>query len=245
MRTAAALQTRLSVPWTRSGCGGLRCRLNGEPVVLRPAGALVIERSRTLVVSDLHLEKGSSYARKGQLLPPYDTDAALSRLEAEVAATAPSTIVLLGDTFHDDGGEARLSADNARRLAGLALGRTLIWIVGNHDEAGPRRLPGEVADTVAAGALVLVHEPGPGLRPGEVAGHLHPCAKVVAHRRGVRSRCFLTDGDRLIMPAFGAYAGGLNVLDPAYAGLFEQTPKAVALGRDRVHVLDRSVLAPD
>lgn len=212
---------------------------------MRPSGALWIERFRTLVVSDLHLEKGSAYARKGQLLPPYDTDETLSRLEAELAATAPSTLVFLGDTFHDDGGEARLSPSNAARVSALAIGRALIWILGNHDEAGPRALPGEVADTVRVGALTLTHEPQPGRRPGEVAGHLHPCAKVVAYRRSVRSRAFLTDGERLVMPAFGAYAGGLNVLDRAYDGLFAQTPKAVALGRDRVHVLSRGVLVGD
>jgi DNA ligase-associated metallophosphoesterase len=231
--------------WSRSACGGLRFVLNGDPVLLRPSGALFVERLRTLVVSDLHFEKGSHYARKGLLLPPYDTDATLARLEAEAEALAPATLVFLGDTFHDDGGEARLAAGNAARIAALASGRTLVWIVGNHDEAGPRALPGDVADTVAAGALTLTHEPEPGRRPGEVAGHLHPCAKVVAYRRSVRSRAFLTDGERLIAPAFGAYAGGLNVLDPAYDGLFAGETKAVALGRDRLHVLSRGVLAPD
>lgn len=232
-------------PWSRSACGGLRCELNGEPVLLRPSGALLVERFGTLVVSDLHFEKGSHYARKGQLLPPYDTDATLARLEAEVEALAPATLVFLGDTFHDDGGEARLSASNAARIAALASGRRLIWIVGNHDEAGPRALPGEVAYAVTVGALTLTHEPEPGRRPGEVAGHLHPCAKVVAYRRSVRSRAFLTDGERLIMPAFGAFTGGLNVLDVAYDGLFAGEPKAVALGRDRVHVLSRGVLVGD
>lgn len=231
--------------WGRSPCGGLRFALNGEPVVLRPSGALFVERFRTLVVSDLHLEKGSHYARKGQLLPPYDTAATLARVEAEVEATAPATLVLLGDTFHDDGGEARLAARDAARIAALATGRTLVWIVGNHDEAGPRGLPGEVADAVSVGALSLTHKPEPGRRPGEVAGHLHPCARVVAYRRSVRSRCFLTDGERLILPAFGAYAGGLNVLDPAFGGLFAGERKAAALGRDRVHALSWGALVPD
>lgn len=245
MTAAALICGDKPAPWSRSGCGGLRCELNGELVLLRPSGALLIERFRTLVVSDLHLEKGSHYARKGQLLPPYDTDATLTRLEAEVEATAPATLVLLGDTFHDDSGEARLSVSNAARIAALASDRRLIWMVGNHDQAGPQVLPGEVADAVAVGALTLTHEPEPGRRPGEVAGHLHPCAKVVAYRRSVRSRAFLTDGERLIMPAFGAFTGGLNVLDHAYDGLFAGDAKAVALGRDRVHVLSRGVLFPD
>lgn len=228
-----------------SPCGGLSLRVRNTAVVFRPSGALWLAASRTLVVADLHLEKGSAYASRGQLLPPYDTAETLRRLEAEVAALAPAAVVLLGDTFHDRRSEDRLAPDHAARLAGLADGRRLIWVVGNHDADGPRCLPGETADEIALEGLDFRHEPQPGPRPGEVAGHLHPAARVVAARGSVRRRCFVTDGERVILPAFGAYAGGLNIRDRAFAGLFVRSPLAGALGPARVRAVGWRQLADD
>src|SRR5690606_17305887 len=127
----------------------------------------------------------------------------------------------------------------------LAAGRDWIWLEGNHDRHGLDGLPGKVIDTMSLGALRLVHEPAADPSPGEVAGHLHPCARVAAYGRGVRSRCFATDGRRIILPAFGAYAGGLNLRDAAFASLFTEPPIAAALGRDRVHPLAWSRLLED
>jgi len=190
-----------------------------------------------LVVADLHFEKGSAFAARGQMLPPYDTGETLRRLEAEVAALAPRTVVFLGDSFHDGRAEGRLAPRDAIRLADLARSRELIWVVGNHDADGPRSLPGEVAEDLDVAGLFLRHEPRPGGQTGEVAGHLHPCARVVARGRSVRRRCFVTDGERLLLPAFGAYAGGLSVRDVAFGGLFVRIPTIVALGADRAHVV--------
>jgi DNA ligase-associated metallophosphoesterase len=235
--------------YRRAACGGVALSLNGAGAVLRCSGALWLARSRTLVVSDLHLEKGSAYASRGQLLPPYDTKDTLDRLEAELEALEPATLVLLGDSFHDARATARLDPIQAGRVLRLAAGRDLVWIVGNHDVQDERSalggLPGEILDTYRLGPLTLRHEPLAGAAPGEVAGHLHPCAKLVRLGRGLRRRCFLTDGARLLMPAFGAYAGGLNVLDTAYAGLFAQTPSAAALGPKRVHLLALDDLSAD
>lgn len=233
----------------RSDCGALWIELMGLPVCLRASGALWIEAEGLLVAGDLHLEKGSSFAERGQLLPPYDTPATLSRLEAEVEALQPRTLVLLGDSFHDPRALARLHGDDARRIAGLARGRTLIWAEGNHDSRGGETalgvLPGEVADEVRTGPLTLRHEPLAGLQPGEVSGHLHPCARVATGRRRIRRRAFATDGRRLILPAFGAYAGGLNVCDPAFAGLFAAPPLVGALGEGRVYPIPFGALCGD
>lgn len=141
------------------------------------------------------------------MLPPYDTRKTLARLEAEVAALAPSVIVLLGDTFHDASSEDRLDAGDAARLRALATGRALILVEGNHDADGPRSLPGETAAELALADLTLRHEPQAGLQPGEVAGYLHPAARVRAPLGTVRRRCFITDAERAILPAFGVYAG--------------------------------------
>ncbi|HEY1224606.1 MAG TPA: ligase-associated DNA damage response endonuclease PdeM [Brevundimonas sp.] len=225
----------------RSACAGLRVRINGEVCVLRCSGALWVEAARTLIASDLHLEKGSAFAARGQLLPPYDSPATLTKLEAEVAALDPARVVLLGDSFHDTKAVARMTADDRARINALAAGREWVWLEGNHDLkalAGALDvLPGRVVETMTVGALTLIHEPQPGDQPGEVAGHLHPAAKVSRYGRGVRRPCFVTDGRRLMMPAFGAFTGGLNVRDPAIAGLFDEPPMAAVLGSDKVHAL--------
>ena len=222
---------------TPSPCGAVAMTVAGERAHLRPSGALWLEATRTLVVADLHFEKGSAYAARGQLLPPYDTGETLRRLEAEIAATAPERLVFLGDSFHDGRALERISGGDAERLRIMARWRSLVWIVGNHDAEGPGGLPGESAETLTIGALVLRHEPRPGPQPGEVAGHLHPSARITALGRSVRRRCFVTDGERLILPAFGAYAGGLNVRDAAFADLFVRPPLAVALGPKRAQAI--------
>jgi uncharacterized protein len=249
----AALRQTLTP--ARRACGSLSVRVMEEVCVLRCSGALWLPAHGALVAGDLHLEKGSAYAARGQMLPPYDSRATLDRLEAELAELQPDRVVLLGDSFHDRRSLARMAADDRVRLDRLAEGRDWIWLEGNHDRealtpqtpssatfaAGDFErllaLPGRVVPELTLGALHLTHEPETQPRPGEVAGHLHPCARVVAHARMVRRPCFVTDGRRLILPAFGAFTGGLNVLDPAVAGLFPTPPLVAALGRDRVHAL--------
>lgn len=228
-----------------SPCGGLAIAINGEPTVLRASGALWLPGHRTLIVADLHFEKGSAYAMRGQLLPPYDTRETLTRLEREVAATTPDLLIFLGDSFHDGAAEDRLAQEDAARMAALAEGRRLVWVVGNHDADGPRALPGEIIDAMTLGALILRHEPREGDQPGEASGHLHPAAKVAGRGGRVRRRCFLTDGRRVVLPAFGAYAGGLNVKDVAFAGLFAGQPLAAVMGTDRVHAIGWASLVGD
>ncbi len=231
--------------FARSPCGGLEMEILGAALRMRPSGALLELTHQALIVADLHFEKGSAYGIRGQFLPPYDTRDTLDRLEAEVTALSPEVLIFLGDSFHDGRAEERLAPDDAERLMALARGRALIWLVGNHDAEGPRRLPGDVVDTMSLGALVLRHEPRAGQQPGELSGHLHPCARVSSGRGTVRRRCFATDGNRMILPAFGAYAGGLNLKDPAFTGLFARPPLAGALGRDRVHPVGWRSLSRD
>lgn len=235
----AALRQTLSP--ARHPCGGLRVHIEGEPCVLRCSGALWVLNHRTLIAADLHLEKGSAFAARGQMLPPYDSRATLDRLEAEIDALQPKAVVLLGDSFHDAKSIGRMAADDRARLDRLASGRDWIWLEGNHDIAALAGamdgLVGEVVETLQISSLRLIHEPQSGERNGEIAGHLHPAARVAAHGRGVRRPCFVTDGRRAVLPAFGAFTGGLDVRDPAIAGLFAEPPMAAALGRDRVHAL--------
>jgi hypothetical protein len=209
-------------------------KLGDALVAALPEGALWVAESKTLIVSDIHFEKGSSYALRGQMLPPYDTHAALMKLTDLMLRLQPDIVVSLGDSFHDGGGPARMDARD-RDLLKLLMSRCdWIWVEGNHDGRAPETLGGAVREVLHIGALVLRHEPTLNAAPGEIAGHLHPCAKVSGRGRSVRRRCFATDGSRLVMPAFGAYTGGLNVCDDAYAPIFADGVTALVLGKDRV-----------
>ncbi len=245
MNPAKAPTPQPRYAFAQSPCGGVALTLGAAEVVMRPSGALWLAAERTLIVADLHLEKGSAYAARGQMLPPYDTRETLARLAAEAAQLMPRTIVLLGDTFHDGKAEARLAAGDIQALTTIAAVAELIWVVGNHDADGPRALPGTVASDWATAGLRLVHEPLEGAEVGEVAGHLHPCARVKGRGASVRRRCFVTDGERIILPAFGAYAGGLNVRDVAYGRLFAKRPLVVALGDRRAHAVGWDQLGGD
>lgn len=207
--------------------------LCGAAVQLDPRGALVWPDEGLLVVADLHLEKGSAFARRGQMLPPYDTSETLTRLEALAADHRPRVIIALGDSFHDRWGAERLDDAARSRLAALQAGRTFVWIAGNHDPEPAKDLGGEWAREVHVGPLVLRHEPSAEGAAGEVAGHLHPVARITVRGRSIRRRCFATDGARLVLPALGAYAGGLNVRHGAVAGLFAGAFEAHVLGEGR------------
>ncbi|KQT12671.1 MAG: ligase-associated DNA damage response endonuclease PdeM [Bradyrhizobium sp.] len=203
------------------------------------SGALFWEEQRLLVVSDLHLEKGSSFATRGVLLPPYDTIATLSRLAAVISRHNPQVIVALGDSFHDRSAHGRLSAEDRDTVAALQAGRDWIWISGNHDPMLPPDLGGTVADEVAIGPITFRHEPTGS--DGEIAGHLHPKARVSARGRSLERRCFASDGMRAVMPAFGAYAGGLSIRDAAFAKIFPKNGfVAHLLGDRRVHAIAAS-----
>jgi DNA ligase-associated metallophosphoesterase len=208
-----------------------------------PEGALWWDHERLLVVADLHLEKGSSFARRGQMLPPYDTGDTLHRLACLIDRLDPRSVIALGDSIHDDGGPGRLSLPDREKLGALQKGREWIWIAGNHDPAAPAGLAGTNVESVRLGPLTFRHEPQPGPAEGEIAGHLHPCARVFGRGRSVRRPCFAGDGYRLIMPAFGAYAGGLDLGEAAFAGLFSSaTFRAYMLGDDGVYPVGRRAL---
>lgn len=182
------------------------------------AGVLYWPDERLLAVADLHLEKGSSFAARGMLLPPYDTAATLANLARAIACYAPRAVVALGDSFHDGGGPARLAPSDRESLAALQRGRDWIWIAGNHDPDPSRDIGGVFARTLSLGPLTFRHHPSG--ETGEIAGHLHPSARIGWRGHAIVRRCFAADGGRIVMPAFGAYAGGLNIRDRAFAAVF-------------------------
>ena len=220
--------------------------LAGTEIVADPSGALYWPDERMLVVADLHLEKGSAFAKRGVLLPPYDTASTLARLAGVLLRYAPRSIVALGDSFHDGDGPRRMSSADATTMRALRTGRDWIWIAGNHDAELPRDIGGSFAASLAVGPLIFRHLPSAGIADGEVAGHLHPVARLTQRGRSVSRRCFTSDGRRLVMPAFGAYAGGLNIRDDAFLRLFGAlTYLALMLGEQRVYTLSAARCFPD
>jgi hypothetical protein len=206
----------------------------GVTLVADLLGALYWDEQDLLVVSDLHLEKGSSYAMRGVLLPPFDTAATLARLAATIMRHNPRTVIALGDSFHDREAHRRLMPSDRDALTALQTGRDWIWISGNHDPELPRDFGGVVAEEVAIGPLMFRHEPTGAC--GEIAGHLHPKARVSTRGRSVERRCFASDGERAVMPAFGAYTGGLSIRDIAFTAIFQTLAfTAHLLGDRRVH----------
>ena len=157
------------------------------------------------------------------------------KLAEAVGRHRPALVVALGDSFHDGEAGARIGADERAMLEALAKVTAFLWIAGNHDPKPPAWLGGGTAGEMALGGLTLRHEPHGELQLGEVAGHLHPCATVSKWGRSVRRRCFVSDGLRLVLPAFGAYAGGLDVRETPIADLFAGPYHAYMLGQRRVY----------
>lgn len=221
--------------------------IRGVDFIADSAGALFWREERLLVVADLHFEKGSAFAARGVFLPPYDTASTLARLSRLIEFYGPRCVVALGDSFHDCRAGERIGADDRRTIAALQLRRDWIWIAGNHDRILPRRLPGESCAELSVGDITFRHEPAAGEAAGEIAGHLHPVARVAGRGGSVRRRSFVSNGARCVLPAFGAFAGGLNLVDAAFEPLFRARASILAyvMGRDAVYAVPRALCLPD
>jgi DNA ligase-associated metallophosphoesterase len=210
--------------------------LAGERLMLDPSGAVFWPARSMLILADLHLEKGSAAAGRGRLLPPYDSRTTLDRIAALLRRYAPAHLLALGDSFHDAEGAARLQPPDQARLASLAQSTAFIWVLGNHDPRLPESLPGQVVAAWSDGPLHFRHAAEPGGTGVEICGHHHPKATVPVRGASVTRPCFVTDGHRrLMLPAFGAYTGGLDIGDAAIASLFPRGARIFLLGRDRLY----------
>ncbi|MEO9825519.1 MAG: ligase-associated DNA damage response endonuclease PdeM [Paracoccaceae bacterium] len=198
----------------------------GETLTALPSGALYWARPDLLVVSDLHLGKSERIARLGgALLPPYETKDTLDRLSADIDALHPATVLCLGDSFDDMRAGESLKADEIAQIRRLQAGRRWLWLEGNHDP-GPVKLGGEHLAEWGLGALTFRHIASFDSAPGEVSGHYHPKAKV----RQTSRPCFMCDGARLMLPAYGRYTGGLDWTTPVLRALFAEKALAYLTG---------------
>lgn len=187
-------------------------------------GALWWEARSLLVVSDLHLGRSERIARLGgTLLPPYEGAETLARLDGDIALTGARTVLCLGDSF-DDLAAAALDEELRLWLVRLMAGRRWIWVEGNHDP-GPVDLPGEHRRELVEGAVTFRHIAEPDA-VGEVSGHYHPKLRIA----GTSRPCFLVDSDRVILPAYGAYTGGMEASRPTLAALMGRGARAILTG---------------
>lgn len=198
-----------------------RITLSGLDFIPDLSGALYVPEFEALLVADLHLEKGTSLARRGVHLPPYDTRESLLQLKAAVEATRPRRLIFLGDSFHDGAARERIDAFDLAMLRAITSAADTIWITGNHDPEPPKDVGGIILEEMVLGPVTLRHQPKM-LRAdeAEISGHLHPAAAIHARGHRIRCRCFIADHQRLIMPAFGSYTGALSVRSQAFEGLF-------------------------
>jgi DNA ligase-associated metallophosphoesterase len=221
----------------------VRLVLGGIELVPDLTGALYVPDYRALLVADLHFEKGSSFLNRGLHIPPYDTRSTLTLLEGAVARLKPHWLIALGDSFHDTSAAERIDAGDLRRIRNLSNHLDVCWLIGNHDPELPPDLGGRIAVQISLGPLTLRHLPRARLdSENEIAGHLHPVASISGRGRRLTSRSFVADPRRLIMPAFGAYAGGLNVSAPEIASLFPGHFTAWMIGRNRIYGFSSSLL---
>ncbi len=218
----------------------------GKTFLADVSGALYWPAEDVLIVADLHLEKGSAFARSGQFLPPYDTRETLKNLATVIDRYQASAVIALGDSFHDRAAGTRMCDDDIAALQVLQDACEWIWITGNHDPEIPECAGGHAFPAISLAGLTLRHEPRNGAVTHEIAGHLHPAARLVRNGVGLRRPCFIGNGLRLVLPAFGTFTGGLNILDDAFQPLFgTQGFKVWMMGQEGLYPVATRLLRPD
>jgi len=213
----------------------------GEEMILTPSRALYWPREQALLVADLHLEKGSFYASHGQMVPPYDSRETLARLADAVHETGARRVYSLGDSFHDVAGENRLEPHAAGMLDALTRSLDWVWITGNHDDDLQGEAGGTIAQELEIGGIILRHEAEPGESRPELSGHFHPKMRVRIRQRSISRPCAVVargeaGSGRMILPAFGAYTGGMDAADPVILRALQPTSRidAVLPVKDRL-----------
>jgi len=201
----------------------------GQDWHLLPSGAVFWPGEQALLVADLHLEKASFFAKFGQMLPPYDSRETLARLERDVQATQARRVLCLGDSFHDDAGALRLEGQASAHLSALAGAVDWLWITGNHDAGGAPVAGGAMADELTLGGIALRHQARGGERGLEISGHFHPRLTVRPRGRRIARACIVASENRLILPAYGAFTGGMDAGDPAIIAAMQPARQIDAL----------------
>lgn len=206
----------------------------GERLMLDPAGALFWPTASLLVVSDPQLEKRPAFPCQGALLPPWDTSGTLERLALLLRHWSPRIVVALGASFQGNGGRVGLPPAEAARLRSIVAQRRFVWVKDNHGSEPPRGFGGECVASFSLAPLVFRHQADADTEPGEISGHCRPKVAISLRGGGVSCPCFVTDGRRVVLPAFGPCTGGLDIAAPAMRRLFPRGGRVFVLGRKRL-----------
>jgi DNA ligase-associated metallophosphoesterase len=206
----------------------------GHELALGTGRALYWPAERALLVADLHLEKASWFAARGQMLPPYDSRDTLERLADAVRITDARRVITLGDNFHDDAGALRLDAHCTGMLEALTRALEWVWITGNHDEELPRGFGGTIVPELELGGVILRHEARAGETAPELSGHYHPKLRVNVRNRHIARPCAVLGrggggGERMILPAFGTLTGGMDAGAPEILAALQPASRIEAL----------------
>lgn len=213
----------------------MKINFGNQEFILHASGTLLWPAQNMLVVSDLHLEKGSHFARRGYFLPPYDSHETLERLLDVCKATELKKILILGDCFHDAHGYHRLGIKEIELFDKIRKFDP-IWIKGNHD--GEYAPEGFIAyDEYTMKSIVFRHQASKNETGFEISGHYHPKVTLIHKGGKIDKDCFIEDGNRLILPAFGAYTGGLDISDNEIQSLFPNSFQTHILGTDKIVTL--------
>ncbi len=209
------------------GFAGQEFRVVGGRALYWPA-------RHALLVADLHLEKASWFAERGQMLPPHDSHETLSRIAAIITQTAAQHVWCLGDNFHDDDGPHRMSPPARTLLSALCDIASWHWIIGNHDSQLPSGIGGEVLAEAELDGVILRHEADPDDPRPEISGHFHPKYRARGARGGVTRACFVGHKTKLIMPSFGSLTGGLFADHPVIAAAMSSPASALIPTRNKL-----------
>ena len=208
----------------------------GHELALGQGRALYWPVERALLVADLHLEKASWLAQRGQMLPPYDSRDTLERLADAVRITDARRVITLGDNFHDDAGALRLDAHCTGMLEALTRALDWVWITGNHDEELPRGFGGTIVPELEVGGITLRHEARAGETAPELSGHYHPKLRMTVRNRHIARPCAVlgrsnSGAERMILPAFGTLTGGMDAGAPEILTALQPARQIEALMR--------------
>ena len=203
--------------------------------LLTHTGVLLWPEKDIAVVADMHLEKASYFARHGQMLPPHDSHATLQKLLTTLEPLQVKTLILLGDSFHDQQGFDRLNSHTQAIFKKLCRDYHIIWVIGNHDGSF---IPPDVegVEEIVFDRIHFRHEAEQTLTNDtfEISGHFHPKVELTINRSKVSRACFIHDKKRMILPSFGAFTGGLRVSDPAIQCLFAESYTVHLLGESKI-----------
>ena len=195
-------------------------------LVAMPSGALWWPAQSILCVSDLHFGKSNRLARKGHSwMPPYENQDTLLRLEKDLDTTNTKKIICLGDSFDDNEASRSLPPDEVLWITRMQAGKEWVWISGNHDPS-PKNLGGSFLQSLKIEKLNFQHIAN-AEKCCEISGHYHPKIKVKLQGQSFTKHCFLVDENRVIMPAYGTYTGGLYCNSEPLRSIMQK--KAIAL----------------